>query len=79
MSTKRYYPYVPWDDVPVNRDRLDHDNYVPEWLDYSNVRGVRLHREGIYGPLAQIFRYLTAQDNKLLIADTRVLGVLEPA
>lgn len=79
MADKRYYPYVPWDDVPVHGDRLDHDTYVPEWLDHSNVRGVRLDREGIYGPLAQIFRYLTAQDNKLLIADVRVIGTLETA
>lgn len=69
MSDQRYYPYVPWDDQPVAGDIINRDRiHADTWL-----------KEGIYGPYAQIFRWLSAQDNKMLIADTRIIGTLQTA
>lgn len=65
MADQRYYPYVPWDDDLIHGDRIDHDRIHADYL----------LREGIYGPYATILRWLTARDNKKLIADTRVLCV----
>lgn len=64
-----YYPHLPWDDVPVEGDVIDRDRITSEWLT----------RDGIYGPYAQIFKWLSARDNKMLIADTRVIGTLQTA
>lgn len=69
MADQRYYPYVPWDDTEVHGDRIDHDRITADWLP----------REGIYGPYAQVFKWLSARDNKMLIADTRVIGTLQTA
>lgn len=66
---ERYYPHLPWDDVPVQGDIIDHDRITADYLP----------REGIYGPLAQVFKWLSARDNKMLIADTRVIGTLQTA
>lgn len=66
---ERYYPHLPWDDVPVQGDIIDRDRVYAEWLT----------RDGIYGPYAVIIRWLTARDNKKLIADTRVLCVEQTA
>ena len=66
---ERYYPHLPWDDVPVQGDIIDRDRITSEWLT----------RDGIYGPYAVIIRWLTARDNKKLIADTRVLCVEQTA
>ena len=69
MSDQRYYPYVPWDDQPVAGDVINRDRiHADTWF-----------REGIYGPYAQIFRWLSAGDNKMLIADSRVIGTLQTA
>lgn len=66
---ERYYPYVPWDDNPIEGDRINHDRiHADTWL-----------KEGIYGPYAQIFKWLSARDNKMLIADTRIIGTLQTA
>ena len=64
-----YYPYLPWSDDDIDVDTIHHDN----------IKHDRIIREGIYGPLAQVFRYLCAQDDLKLVADTRVLGTLETA
>lgn len=64
-----YYPYLPWQDVPVEGDPINRDRITSEWLT----------RDGIYGPYAQIFKWLSARDNKMLIADTRVIGTLQTA
>ena len=66
---ERYYPHLPWDDVPVQGDVIDRDRITSEWLT----------RDGIYGPYMQIFKWLSARDNKMLIADTRVIGTLQTA
>lgn len=66
---ERYYPYLPWDDDPIEPDVINHDRiHADTWL-----------KEGIYGPYAQIFKWLSARDNKMLIADTRVIGTLQTA
>lgn len=66
---ERYYPYLPWDDAAIEADPIDHPRiHADTWL-----------KEGIYGPYAQIFKWLSAQDNKMLIADTRVIGTLQTA
>lgn len=64
-----YYPRLPWDDVPVAGDPINRDRITSEWLT----------RDGIYGPYDVIIRWLTARDNKKLIADTRVLCVEQTA
>ena len=69
MADQRYYPYVPWDDDPIHGDRINHDFIHSDYLP----------REGIYGPLAQVFKWLSARDNKQLVADTRVIGTLQTA
>ena len=76
---QRYYPYVPWDDNPIGGSTITHDYITTDILDQSSFRGSTISREGIYGPLAQIFKWLSARDNKQLIADVRVIGVLETA
>lgn len=69
MADQRYYPYVPWDDVPVQGDIIDRDRiHADTWL-----------KEGIYGPYAQIFKWLSARDNKQLVADSRIIGTLQTA
>lgn len=68
-DNKKYYPEVPWEDTPAQ-------GYAPR---HTDIQERRLYREGIYGPLAQIFVKLTARDRKVLVADTRVIGTLEPA
>ncbi len=66
---ERYYPHLPWDDVPVQGDIINRDRiHADTWF-----------KEGIYGPYAVIIRWLTARDNKKLIADTRVLCVEQTA
>lgn len=66
---ERYYPYVPWDDDPIESDVINHDRiHADTWL-----------TEGIYGPYRQIFKWLSARDNKMLIADTRIIGTLQTA
>lgn len=61
----RYYPYLPWDNPDIHADSINHDRvHADTWS-----------KEGIYGPYATIIRWLTARDNKKLIADTRVLCV----
>lgn len=64
-----YYPHLPWDDVPVAGDPINRDRITAEWL----------NRDGIYGPYAQIFKWLSARDNKQLVADTRIIGTLQTA
>lgn len=66
---ERYYPHLPWDDVPVEGDPIDRDRITSEWLT----------RDGIYGPYQQIFKWLSARDNKMLISDTRIIGTLQTA
>lgn len=66
---ERYYPYLPWDETAIEGDHIDHDRiHADTWL-----------KEGIYGPYIQIFKWLSAQDNKMLVADTRVIGTLQTA
>ena len=66
---ERYYPYLPWDDTAIESDPIVHPCiHADTWL-----------KEGIYGPYAQIFKWLSAQDSKMLIADTRVIGTLQTA
>ncbi len=66
---ERYYPHLPWDDVPVQGDIINRDRiHADTWF-----------KEGIYGPYPQIFKWLSARDNKMLIADTRVIGTLQTA
>lgn len=77
--SKKYYPYLPWNDDNISYDSITRDDIAADSLISDNISYDRITREGIYGPLAQIFRYLTAQDNKLLIADTRAIGTLETA
>lgn len=67
MATK-YYPYVPWEDDPIS----------PVDLSHHRIEAVAWLTEGIYGPYARVLRWLTARDNKKLIADTRVLCVVQP-
>lgn len=76
---ERYYPHLPWDDVPVQGDVIDRDRITAEWLSHDSIYADTLFKEGIYGPYAQIFRWLSARDNKMLIADTRVIGTLQTA
>lgn len=64
-----YYPYLPWQDVPVQGDSIDHDRITAEWL----------YRDGIYGPYRQVFKWLSARDNKQLVADVRIIGTLQTA
>lgn len=77
--SERYYPYVPWDDVPIGPSTVVHPNITEDYISHAVISSSTINREGIYGPLAQIFKYLTAQDNKILIADTRIIGTLEVA
>ena len=76
---ERYYPHLPWDDVPVQGDVINRDRITSEWLDYNSIHADTHLTEGIYGPYAVIIRWLTARDNKKLIADTRVLCVEQTA
>lgn len=64
---KKYYPYLPWDDDPISLVDLIH----------YKLEAVTWLTEGIYGPYARVLKWLTAQDNKKLIADTRVLCVVQ--
>lgn len=66
---ERYYPHFPWDDDPIQGDSIDHDRITAEWL----------NRDGIYGPYRQVFKWLSAQDNKQLVADVRIIGTLQTA
>lgn len=75
----RYYPYLPWQDVPVQGDSIDHDRITAEWLDYNSIHADAQLTEGIYGPYRQIFKWLSARDNKMLIADVRIIGTLQTA
>ena len=65
---RKYYPYLPWTDDPI----------APQTINHHTLQAVTWLTEGIYGPYAMVLRWLTAQDNKKLIADTRVLCVVEP-
>lgn len=76
---ERYYPHLPWDDVPVQSDSIDHDRVTPEWLTRDRVTSEWLTRDGIYGPYTQIFKWLSARDNKQLVADVRIIGTLQTA
>lgn len=69
MADQRYYPYVPWDDDPIHGDVINRDRiHADTWL-----------KEGIYGPYRQVFKWLSARDNKQLVADSRIIGTLQTA
>lgn len=71
----RYYPYLPWDDTEIHGDPINHDWITADPINHDRVHADTWLKEGIYGPYAVIIRWLTARDNKKLIADTRVLCV----
>lgn len=75
---KKYYPYVPWEDDPISPVEIDSDRIDPVDLIHYRLEAVAWLTEGIYGPYARVLRWLTARDNKKLIADTRVLCVVQP-
>ena len=76
---ERYYPYLPWDDTAIEGDVIDRDVINRDVINRDSITSEWLTRDGIYGPYAVIIRWLTARDNKQLIADTRVLCVEQTA
>lgn len=76
--SQRYYPYVPWHDNPISGSTITHDTISEDILDQSSFHGSNISREGIYGPISYIFKYLCARDNRKLVADVRTLVTYEP-
>ena len=75
---QKYYPYVPWDDDPISPVEVPSDRIDSVDLLHRRLEAVEWLTEGIYGPYARVLKWLTARDNKKLIADTRVLCVVQP-
>lgn len=77
--SQRYYPYVPWDDNPIHASTITHSDITDDILNQSSFHASAISREGIFGPLGYIFKYLCARDNLKLVADARTLVTYEPA